>query len=760
MAEDTTWKSDSGRINEYDIYVNRSSENFIDWGKISDDVTQQFQTELERREGIKADIDDRTNKLYDSFSEVSINKDKTYSDAVVSAATQSKQNLMTLKRVYDKGQITASEYKKYLERLKGELKEWNIVTKNYGEYYDNQMARMVDDKENPGNLVASPYEIAIGESTFGYGEMYNKDVYIDPITARAFLYETIEDPNCSEADKKANKCKQVMPNFKTQQDKFLPISKAQSRMTFQSDRRQFDISLVTKSQTAELGEMVNAYVEKIYGADKVGSYIMTEEDWIKLSSKEDFQALQDNIYAQLTAMPGGRGLGETAAAMSSDFVVVLSEEQFEANCKVKTAGKCDKRYMILIDPNDPSGLTTKFGDEKFVEQQVKENIKSTINLQLGRKEKVESSISYPPSPSATDLALGEEEERQIGFLGRVHDIAVGDLNQFASGSSQGIQSINNAIRESGGSTDNMIDSITRKGDQIIIEYNNGRKQPIDRKDANGKFKTTEQLMSELYMTVIPTDSQSDKSFDDLLKMYKDSGKGISKSTRDMTDEEITTELKMKKAKENLEAKNASSTDPKKDYTPTPAELKEEMANIEISEEEITKAKTDGAITYVGDDAVSYSSRDPYKIRSAGEAVVRGEGEVVPSITGTDALREAIRPTAEGETPKTNLEWELWGSGARKKKIEGAVNKVFNAYLPNSKIRGNAKISFDADTEKLIVEYKGKTLEIKGATDVVINSNTTFDALDKMIADAAALIIKKENEELKTRGGGGGLPSAY
>ena len=184
----------------------------------------------------------------------------------------------------------------------------------------------------------------------------------------------------------------------------------------------------------------------------------------------------------------------------------------------------------------------------------------------------------------------------------------------------------------------MIDSIKRQGDSIVVEYQNGRKEIIDRKDSNGNFKDTELLMSELYQLVVPSKSRSDKSFDDLLKLYTDSGKTISKSTRGMTDNEIKKELEVNKAIENLKKGN---TDP--NYEPTPDEIKKELTNVKVSKEEIDKAKAEGRITYVGDDAVGFSSRDPYKLKSSGDAIIRGEGDQLPTMTGEESLRQTLSP---------------------------------------------------------------------------------------------------------------------
>ena len=54
-----------------------------------------------------------------------------------------------------------------------------------------------------------------------------------------------------------------------------------------------------------------------------------------------------------------------------------------------------------------------------------------------------------------------------------------------------------------------------------------------------------------------------------------------------------------------------------------------------------------------------------------------------------------------------------------KKIDGAMEKVLDAYLPR-KLRAGAEISVDADN-KLVVTYNGVKLDIPGVTDLKVTN---------------------------------------
>lgn len=718
---------------QYQIYVERQGENYIDYEKITDNANKLLADEVDRRDKIKQDLEARANDLYDQLGKVEMNSDSRFSDQVLDAATQIRKSLMLDQSLLKKGQISVNEYKQQLERAKQQMAEWGVITKEFGKYKDDYNARLQIDEET-GEPIMAPDEMIIKESSLGFSYTYDKQIYVDPITKNTYYYTPNKDGS--------------IPDFNEEPDKFMAMSNARNRFQYSNDRKQYDIGFQVKKEKDMLGQIVDAYVSKFKGFDRVGTYVMTETDYIVLEKDGLLDEFVDTIYAKTSGTD--RGLANSADVMG-EFTIAMSLEQFKKNCK--GGDLCDEKYFIKVNPNDPSGMTYEFmGGKEFVEERVKADIKEKANMQLGRKEEI-SGKSYDPNESAVGAAITEEEERQIGFLGRVQDIAVGNLNDFSSGSAQGIQDINQEIRDAGGSQDNMIDSIKRQGDSIIVEYQNGRKEIIDRKDSNGNFKDTEGLMSELYQLVVPSKSRSDKSFDDLLKLYTDSGKTISKSTRGMTDNEIKKELEVNKAIENLKKGN---TDP--DYEPTPDEIKKELTNVKVSKEEIDKAKAEGRITYVGEDAVGFSSRDPYKLKSSGDAIIRGEGDQLPTMTGEESLRQALSPN-DPSAKKLPVKW--FGN----EKIDGAMEKVLDAYLPR-KLRAGAEISVDADN-KLVVTYNGVDLDIPGVTDLKVTNpaifgigGSTYEELNKALNKAANVIINKENEILRTRGGGGALPSAY
>ena len=722
---------------DYQKYVERGPDSYVNWEEMSTKVTKLFTDEATRRENIKADIDDRTQSLYDQLAEVEVNKDGKWSDEVISSANQIRKALSTYNSLLKKGAISVTEYKTQMERVKGQMSELNIITKELGSTYDLHQGRLAVGEN--GEILAAPDEIAVFNSASGYGKLKNTKIYIDPVTMNAFMYKINEDGS--------------IPDFTKNPEKFMAINNARAILNYTNDRSQYVISDVAKGMSDQVGTFINERLIKYTTKNADGTYVISEEG-IRLidadpNIKAEFDDLKNIVFEKLTA-EGDKGIANTIATLNGNYIMAMSEDEFKAK------GGTDLKYFIKINPDAADGMTYEFHNDAAKQaaiDEIKADVSTNLELMLGKKKEV-SSPDFEPDESERDIIRNEEEERQIGFLSRVQDIAVGDLNAFSSGSAQGIQDINGEIRSAGGDEDDMIDSIKRQGDSIVIEYMNGRTETIDRKDSNGKFKDTEGLMSELYQLVIPAGSRSDKSFDDLLDMYTTSGKTISKSTRDMTENEIRKELEVNKAIEELKKGN---TDP--DYEPTPAEIKEKLKDVKVTDEEVKKAKDEGRITYQGEDAVGYSSRDPYNTKSSGDAIIRGEGDQLPTMTGEESLQQSINDPDDPNRKKLPNKW------FEDVKVDGAMEKVLDAYLPR-RLRNDAEIKV-GDDNKLVVTYKGATIDVPGVTDMEVNTpnflgfgGTTYEELNKAINKAANSIINKENEILRTRGGGGALPSAY
>jgi len=758
---------------KFSTYVAQDAEKtVVDWGQAAVDLTKIATDEAEARTKRKEDIET-------TFQDVQSSIDKFATDYqslgtfVLEGATALKAQVLQWNLMVKNRDITPGELKVKMNKAKEQIANMGIAAKNWDAAEAKANIRALNSDLGKGD-VANATEMAINQSTFGFRNLKNTKMIMSP-AGDLYQVRLYEDPKCSAADKKAGTCKMLMPNFQTQNDMFLPFNTINQRIGYEGDAAVTDIGYQVNLENERFGVFMDATLRSVGTKDKRGYYVVSEEGMSLIKTSAEYDTVVKDVTN--TIIPGAytedangnmvlninavdaAGLANAAAGNGGAYKIATSVEQF----KRENPGLAEK-FMILVDPNAQPPTYT-FSDKKGALDHVVNKVKREMDQQLDQKVEMTtpSLQSKEDKQTQADYLIGEEDKKKIGYLTRVQDIVLGDLSAFSSASARGIQDINKGKTNK----DEKIDSIKRVGDQLVITYQSGRTEPVERKDANGKIRSTKDMMGQLFQLLTPYGD----SYEDILETYQtgDNAKTIKVSARDMDDKEITSMLKNNAATKIAIAANEAkkgTSDYKEDYKPTPAEIEEATKGITITPAQILEAKEKGIPqTYVGGDSVAYSSREPYKIRSSGEAIIRGEGDDIPTITGEDALRETIVPTVQGVDPATTLPNFFWSGNAtaagrakRKKQIDGAINKVFKAYLPSNVVKSKSTIEYNGETGMLIVKYKGKTLTIAGVTDLVIDKNTTFTNLDKLISKAAQEITEAKNTEFTERKGG--RPPAY
>ena len=162
----------------------------------------------------------------------------------------------------------------------------------------------------------------------------NKQIYVDPITKNTYFFTPNQDGG--------------VPDFKTQADKYLPISNARNLYSYTNDRKGYDVQFQVKNEKDLLGAVVNASPEYfMIDKERPGMYIMTETQYTAADNAGLFDEFVDTIYAKTSGTD--QGIANTAAVMG-DFTLALSEEQFKDNCGGKRDGVdyCDLKYFIKV----------------------------------------------------------------------------------------------------------------------------------------------------------------------------------------------------------------------------------------------------------------------------------------------------------------------------------------------------------------------------------------------------------------------------
>jgi len=498
---------------DYQKYVERGPDSYVNWEEMSTKVTKLFTDEATRRENIKADIDDRTQSLYDQLAEVEVNKDGKWSDEVISSANQIRKALSTYNSLLKKGSISVTEYKTQMERVKGQMSELNIITKELGTSYNAHTERLAVGEN--GEILAAPDEIAVFNSASGYGKLKNTKLYIDPVTMNAFMYKINEDGS--------------IPDFTKNPEKFMAINNARSIMNYTNDRNQYVVSDVAKGFADQVGTFINEKLIKYIGTNRDGTYVLSEEGVRLMESdpdiKADFDDIKSIVFEKLTA-EGEKGIANTIATLDGNYIMAMSEDEFKAK------GGTDLKYFIKINPDAADGMTYEFSSAAARDEaitKIEDNVSDNLEIMLGKKVE-KTNVSYEPDESSIDKSEASTNENIGGYFQDLKNIVGGGEGDFSASVEDLKDRANKRLGKDGEGV--QITDITREKNFITVTFvdedGNETTKTIDRykKDENDQYtdeKISDSVIYQKLNTELRPNDYTDLSYDDLERRANESG---------------------------------------------------------------------------------------------------------------------------------------------------------------------------------------------------------------------------------------------
>ena len=498
---------------DYQKYVERGPDSYVNWEEMSTKVTKLFTDEATRRENVKADIDERTQSLYDQLAEVEVNKDGKWSDEVISSANQIRKALSTYNSLLKKGAISVTEYKTQMERVKGQMSELNIITKELGSTYDLHQNRLAVGEN--GEILAAPDEIAVFNSASGYGKLKNTKIYIDPVTMNAFMYKINDDG--------------TIPDFTKNPEKFMAINNARAILNYTNDRNQYVISDVAKGYADQVGTFINEKLIKYVCVNRDGTYELSEEGVRLMESdpdiKADFDDIKNIVFEKLTA-EGDKGIANTIATLNGNYIMAMSEDEFKAK------GGTDLKYFIKIDPNNPDGMTYEFHNDAAKQaaiDEIKADVSNNLEIMLGKKIE-KSNVNYEPAESVNDADNRQVNENIGGYFQDLKNIVGGAEGDFSASVEDLKDRANKRLAEDKEGI--QITDITREKNFIEVtfvdENGNATTKVIDRyeKDENDQYtdkKIPDSVIYQKLNTELRPNDYTNLSYDDLERRATDGG---------------------------------------------------------------------------------------------------------------------------------------------------------------------------------------------------------------------------------------------
>ena len=717
MAED---KSTPKGANKYSVYAQRDVESTqVNYADAAATLTESFTDVRDDRKKRKEDLEDSFDTTMSVLDQVEDMQTQTAGEKITQASQMSVDSLVKQNQMMKNGEITVRDYQRFEGRLKSGYANVNKVVKNWDTWQGETNTRMTEGKS--GYL-----EIGNAQDVQPLGQFSDHELVTNPATGN-LAYAVLTPDGKLPTDPAA----------------FIPPSQVYSSMKYRQNK--YNVTKAVEGTVGSVATIITA-AQAQYEKDGSGASITSLEDFRQLGDiGESGLDYEGWMNAQVAAIVNDTTAGQILVDRAG-YGAAPTLEEFQKRFPGLPTSK-----WIPYTTKD-GGITANYtiGQKKAAEQIVRDMIESGIDSKTTK-----TAGSAPKAESSTQAALRLQNEAKQVDLQIVNDIAAGDLGAYLSSGSQGIIGVNQRLREAGiKSDDALIDSITRQGDEIIVEYQSGRTAtPIKRKNSDGSFRTTEEIGKEVYQLI----SADGKSFVNDLKTAQKNGFKFGENVRDKTKAEVESMLEINKATEYLIGEGVTN--------PTPAQITEAIENEEIdqiTQAELTEAMESGVIpqVYAGDDAVQYASREDLKTKNIGDNITKSVGAKLNDTTGADYIKQkyntAMGKDDENLTTNTIYGPSFEGKADRAKALQGPMQTALSSYLPR-KLKGKVKMTL-TDDGKIKVNYGGEDLDITGVTDITLGQKETFEKLDAITNQIAQDVTARYNLVLQSREGGSPTPA--
>ena len=706
---------------KYSLYAQRDLEKqYVNWGKVAQDITTGITTIAGERQARKDELDKLTNEALENLSAVPDVESQDAGTMIINASDMSKKNLQIQSDLLKRGLITPKDFKLFMEKQKTGYSSYSTAIKQWDGWYQKSLERI--DKDD-----ASAGEMYNNTSLEAFGNLQNKVLMTNPANGQLQLVEMGKAPDGTYTK---------MPDLKKNPSKVVSPHSINLRMNMKSNKKV--LTDEAKKLVDPMGRIIKSY---------------TGEDG-KMFSKEGFR-YRDSQDVERTYKDWLNSSADALTATNDDQMQILAGQGYHIAQSVdefKEKHGDDTSKMILVSYAsgtpvyslvDANGKEIKGGLEKEAQKQAR----FALDDQIDDMTKYDDEDKRPPSEI-------DKNARLVGFMDDVNSIISDDKKSFNASSQDRIAAMNDLAREKG---TRLIDNIDRSDRQIIITYQDGSKEYVDRYDEDGNVIDARTQSQELWRYVTNEKGESFKKAADLYEEEKDGG--FRAAGRDATEQENRSALATQRAEKVLKDKGLK---PGQDGYETELSLEIAKQDKSITPKELASikrrvAKGENITSYSSLPSIGYKDGKPAKNSTSPLTLGEKDGQAGTPLTGAEIIRNAIGDSDAAGEGRDTIEWD-----ATDAEFQKVSNDVLKAYLPKS-IRDGARVEYvfkkGSEADLFITYYDAKGQIQKLEFDTPRGAMLGFDGrmsatqLNNILFDASVEILDSENKRRSTRNQG-------
>ena len=354
-------------------YAERQAEDSVDWSVIGKEITTMLQTEVTRREKLKADIDKQSKKYGETLANAPTGQHKGASDGVLEFASNLEQARLVQDRLLKSGQLKVKDYLQQRQNLTDGTTGLFAAAKEFQAAYAGKLKAMTEG-------TASAAEIHLFEMTEAFGNWNKVGAYINPTNYQvslgkkhrvkqadgSYVYEMGEKPDeYFTVNELRNFISLDIPRYDTKG----ALDKAAESL----GKRDLTITFPTKkdgqkgTRTLKVSDITGEVLEKLKAKK------LLTEDQINLIDK--YHDYQDAIVDDITANP------YNALSVLTDYVGVAENgKKFEYVWSEEAAkGRPEAVYFEKDPQAGAPRIIFHDNQEKYIKGKLKQGLDQRLD---------------------------------------------------------------------------------------------------------------------------------------------------------------------------------------------------------------------------------------------------------------------------------------------------------------------------------------------------------------------------------------------
>jgi hypothetical protein len=395
-------------------YVKREASDYVDWSKISSDLSKTLLEEKKRREDIKDALEEQLRKDVNFLAQPPQGESISGNEFTQKYASDASEYMLMINRKLKSGELDPRDYKIMAQNMMDDTGIMFETSKKFQESYKKTM-----DRYKNGN--SQSLELYSRSQIEGFSDFANTQAYIDPMSGRVKLAKKV---------KKIVDGKEVFV-MSDNPDDVTSVSTLLNQAT--AEYNKFDTNAALDQYAKSLGKEIDA-IRSIGGGSRSGQVLsiqdITRREYADPKTKEiiyNFMEAETNAINALLANPYNR-----TSVLTEDMKFIDGKEVGYTTDPNKA--KENKNLILMkVDPSS-GGLVPDFENSPHGKEQLKIATEWLRDQARSRYDRVKGIETYqeqtprPPSSEEIRAGLNKKQIKQgATILGQIYS---GDSRQI------------------------------------------------------------------------------------------------------------------------------------------------------------------------------------------------------------------------------------------------------------------------------------------------------------------------------------------